>query len=110
MPLGNAAYTNSSLLFEHATNAVIGVDFDPYETICVFHPAIDGKSYAGLASVGGRKMWLKSAGNKVVTHELGHNYSARHASSWAVPGYNPVDPAGTKTEYGDFTDIVLTTR
>ena len=109
MPLGNAAYTNNSLLFTHATNAVPGVDLSPYETVCVFHPAIDGETYAGLASVGGSKMWLKSASTRVITHEFGHNYGSRHASAWTnAVSSNPVEPApaGGKVEYGDFSDIM----
>ncbi len=107
MPLGNAAYTNYNLLFNTATGAVSGVDFSPYETICVFHPAIDGSSYAGLASVGGRRMWLKSSSTKTITHELGHNYGAKHSDSWNPVGNNPIDPApSNENGYGDFTDIM----
>jgi hypothetical protein len=108
MPEANAAYTNHSLLYNHATEAAEsdGADLSPYETICVYHPAIDGEGYAGLASVGGKKMWLKSASAKVITHELGHNYGSRHASFWAAANQDPADPSGTGSEYGDFTDIM----
>lgn len=110
LPSVSSVYTNDTGLLHSdartlAQNA--GVDLSPYETVCILFPHLSGFSWAGLASVGGENMWLN--GNTsvgVVTHELGHNYGARHASTWAVPGGSPVDPAGTGSEYGDFTDIM----
>jgi hypothetical protein len=105
MPLTNEAYTSGSL-YTAATNAVAGdgVDLSPYQTVCVVHKGPG--SYAGLASVGGGKMWLKSTSPKVVVHEFGHNYGSSHASFWDVTGGDPVDPTGSRVEYGDFTDIM----
>ncbi len=110
MPLSSSSYTNDvELLHTNAATLAIndGADLSPYETVCILFPHVDGFSWAGLASVGGDKLWLNSYTNsKVVTHELGHNYGARHAEFWSVAAGNPVDPAGSVIEYGDFTDIM----
>jgi hypothetical protein len=108
MSLNNSAYSDSYLLYNEATGAASadGISMADYETICIFHPPIDGVSYAGLALIGGKKMWLRSASPDVIIHELGHNYGAYHASSWTIASGNPVDPAGAGSEYGDFLDIM----
>ncbi len=108
MPQPSTVYTNNStLLFNNATSLVAGVDFSLYETVCVLFPDTPGIWWAGLASINGRRLWLNgNTSTRVVTHELGHNYGSSHASSWEVPGGNPVDPTGSYTEYGDFSDIM----
>lgn len=68
-----------------------------------------GITYGGLATVGGNFSWYN--GNfsfGVATHEFGHNYGLFHANRWQIPnGSNdPVDPAGSSTEYGDVFDIM----
>lgn len=104
----NATY-NSGAIYDEATAMAEadGIDLSPYQTICINHKGVGG--YAGLASLGGKKMWLRSYGAQVVVHELGHNYGAHHAAAWTVtnsPAINPVDPIGEASEYGDFTDIM----
>ncbi len=108
LPHPMSTYTNDvDLLHADAVAALGGTDLSSYETVCVLFPSVGGFSWAGLASVGGSKLWLNGYTTPdVVVHELGHNYGARHASSWAVTGNSPVDPSGTATEYGDFTDIM----
>lgn len=108
MPQPSSVYTNNStLLFNNATSLVAGVDFSSYETVCVLFPDIPQIWWAGLASINGSRLWLNgNTSTRVVTHELGHNYGSSHASSWEVPGSNPADPAGSYTEYGDFSDIM----
>lgn len=113
LPSPSSSYTNdSSQLHTDAKALAIGdgVDLSPYETVCVLFPNVDDIGWAGLASVGGIEMWLNGTiNNDVVIHELGHNYGARHASSWTNSvSSNPVEPApaGGKIEYGDFMDIL----
>ena len=112
MSMISTNYDNSELWYEAVSNAEadVGVELDdpntsPYETVCVFHKGGSG-GYAGLATLGGRKMWLKDPGPATITHELGHNYGLSHASTWVPSTTNPVDPGGEKVEYGDFTDIM----
>ncbi len=112
MSMISTNYDNSELWYEAVSNveADVGVELDdhntsPYETVCIFHKGGSG-GYAGLASVGGRKMWLKNDGSATITHELGHNYGLSHASFWIPTNDNPADPNGETVEYGDFTDIM----
>ena len=112
MSMISTNYDNTALWNEAVSNAEadVGVELDdpntsPYETVCVFHKGGSG-GYAGLATLGGRKMWLKDPGPATITHELGHNYGLSHASTWVPSTDNPADPAGEKVEYGDFTDIM----
>ncbi|MCF7847679.1 MAG: hypothetical protein K9M45_02420, partial [Kiritimatiellales bacterium] len=113
MPDVSSSYTNAEgLLHADAVDAVqaVGVDLSPYETVCVFFGEIEGIGWAGLAEVGGSRLWLHNTpGEKTITHELGHNYGLRHASAWAVTGSDPADPDGALDgdgEYGDFMDIM----
>ena len=109
MPSVSSVYTNDyNQLHSDARTAAEndGVDLSSYETVCVLFPHLNF-SWAGLASVGGVNMWLNhNTSDDVIVHELGHNYGLSHSSTWSVAGYDPVDPAGTKTEYGDDTDIM----
>lgn len=82
-----------------------GVDLTGYETVCVYFTNI-GYRWAGLATLGGMRMWLNGYTNpETVTHELGHNYGSGHASTWVASGSDPVGP-GSLDDYGDETDIM----
>lgn len=66
-------------------------------------------TFSGYAAIGGRTSWFQgqfSAG--LVIHELGHNLGLGHASRWLVPegSTDPLDPDGTRDEYGDPYDIM----
>ncbi len=77
-----------------------------FDTVAVYFADI-GYTWAGLATIGGQRLWLNGSSNAgVITHELGHNYGLMHASSWDVTSSNPVDPAGASTEYGDSFDVM----
>jgi hypothetical protein len=82
-----------------------------YDTVGVYFPEI-GFSWAGIASVGGQKMWLDGNSNpEVILHEFGHNYGLSHANYWIHDHTNPnsidpVDPTGDNEEYGDPTDVM----
>lgn len=82
-----------------------------YDTVGVYFTSI-GYSWAGLASVGGQKMWIDgSLSDEVILHEFGHNYGLRHANYWVFDNGNPastdpVDPTGASEEYGDDFDVM----
>ena len=102
-------------IYDEALDAYIadGND-DPrstYDTVGVYFNDI-GFSWAGLASVGGQKMWLQGTTNpEVILHEFGHNYGLSHANYWVHDNSNgsstdPADPTGANEEYGDPTDVM----
>ncbi len=82
-----------------------------YDTVCVYFGNA-GFSWAGLASVGGQRMWLKNTTKtEVILHEFGHNYGLKHANYWEYDhtdsaSTNPVDPTGASNEYGDDFDVM----
>lgn len=82
-----------------------------YDTVCMYFGNA-GFSWAGLASVGGQRMWLENTtSDEVILHEFGHNYGLRHANYWAYDNSNdsstdPVDPTGASDEYGDDFDVM----
>lgn len=82
-----------------------------YDTVGVYFTSI-GYTWAGLASVGGQKMWIDgSLSDEVILHEFGHNYGLRHANYWVFDNGNPastdpVDPTGASEEYGDDFDVM----
>lgn len=83
---------------------------------------VPGFKFGGLASVGGRGVWLQSSGLGVVCHELGHNYGLLHANFWntrrpapppgvpadtdSVIGFDSVIGPGHDIEYGDVYDTM----
>ena len=82
-----------------------------YDTVGLYFTNI-GYSWAGLASVGGQRMWIDgSFSDEVILHEFGHNYGLRHANYWVhdftnANSTNPVDPGGASEEYGDDFDVM----
>jgi len=82
-----------------------------YDTVCVYFGSA-GFGWAGLASVGGQRMWLQNTTNdEVILHEFGHNYGLSHANYWVHDNSNaastdPVDPSGASAEYGDDFDVM----
>jgi hypothetical protein len=112
MPWLSTAYVSDHRpMHGHAVAAAVadGVDLSSYETVCVYFKWIPGITFSGYADIGGDRMWIQHISSiNIVTiiHELGHNYGSYHSHSWDVTGNDPVDPAGTHTEYGDFSDIM----
>ncbi len=108
---------------------VAGLDYLNYDLDIVELNSVPGFNWGGLASVGGRGVWLQDSGLATVCHELGHNYGLLHANYWNTdrppltgasplnPGNYPIDPEsvighssvigpGTDSEYGDPFDIM----
>jgi len=82
---------------------------DRYDLDTVAFSNINGAAYgfAGLATLGGKGMWVNGAFDlRVLAHELGHNYGLSHANRWDVTGTDPIDPNGTHNEYGDNYDMM----
>ncbi len=66
-------------------------------------------TYGGLGQIGDVFTWYNGTFSQgLVVHEFGHNFGLRHANLWQIPGAStdPVDPAGTPTEYGDVFDMM----
>lgn len=125
---GDSGDDNHNLLHTHAVAAYVGAgNPDPltaYDTVCVVMGDI-GFTWAGLATVGGQRMWLhNNISAETITHEFGHNYGLEHASYWKFDetnpaSTNPVDPTGKgdvlpgddssvlrEIEYGDLYDLM----
>jgi hypothetical protein len=102
-------------IYDEALAAYMGAGNDDprstYDTVAVYFTDI-GFDWAGLASVGGQKMWLDGSSNpEVILHEFGHNYGLSHANYWVhdysnASSIDPVDPNGANEEYGDPTDVM----
>jgi len=103
-------------LYNEAIAAYISATGSPdprstYDTVGIYFTDI-GYSFAGLASVGGQRMWITgSLNDEVILHEFGHNYGLRHAQYWVYDygnsaSTNPVDPTGASQDYGDIFDVM----
>ena len=69
--------------------------------------AVSKITYAGLGNIIGRNFWINGACTfRIVAHELGHTYGARHANLWQVSDGDPVSESGVSLEYGDPFDIM----
>jgi uncharacterized delta-60 repeat protein len=114
-------------LLDHARRAVhaAGLDYQNYDLDIVRHVSVPSFNFGGLASVGGRGVWLQSSGFGVACHELGHNYGLAHANFWntirprlpdnpnnypfdsdSLTGFDGVIGAGGDVEYGDVFDVM----
>ncbi len=109
VPNVSSSYGNYDTLYTHALAAYMASNPDPrltYDTVGIFFVNI-GYTWAGLATVGGQKMWLQNTTNaEVILHEFGHNYGLSHANYWVPTNTNPVDPAGATEGYGDVYDVM----
>eukprot|EP00003_Mantamonas_plastica_P028594 TRINITY_DN656_c0_g2_i1.p1 TRINITY_DN656_c0_g2~~TRINITY_DN656_c0_g2_i1.p1 ORF type:complete len:739 (-),score=238.58 TRINITY_DN656_c0_g2_i1:11-2227(-) len=73
-----------------------------------------GSCWAGLAYVGAKGGWINTpltgtnptSGWDVVAHELGHNWSFRHANAWDPTGNDPTSSSGTMRAYYDKFDVM----
>ncbi len=66
----------------------------------------NGVKLAGLASVGGRDLWMQGSNDpKVYVHEMGHIYGLGHSNFWQTTD-NSVVGSGSEKEYGDPYDVM----
>jgi hypothetical protein len=77
-----------------------------YDRDIVAHTSVPGFDWGGLASVGGKGVWLQSTGAGVTAHELGHNWGLWHANWWDTTANDGVVGAGTHVEYGNVYDTM----
>ncbi len=109
----NCDYNNWSIAAENAA-AAEGFSPDGYTNIIYIFPSLGGCPGRAFAYLAGTRVFVTASYNAAtVIHELGHNYSLEHSSSWACTG-----PTGAKvsisskcsaSEYGDFAVMGATT-
>ncbi|MEP4077662.1 Calx-beta domain-containing protein [Haloferula sp.] len=120
MPKTGATYANGGLnntLRLDALEAATTAGFTPsnYDRVALVFNDLDTNAfpssqitYGGLGQIGDSFTWYNGSFSfGIFAHEFGHNYGLRHANLWQIPsGSNPVDPAGSSTEYGDVFDLM----
>lgn len=89
-----------------------GINLSPYNHVIILFPHSNACSWAGLASMPGNTIWLNGYINpKVITHEMGHNFGASHASSLFCtlkdsPQQTNLSSDCRTSEYGDRYDVM----
>jgi sugar lactone lactonase YvrE len=116
MPQTGAYYATNGANNQLQSNARTAASADytlaNYDRIIVLFPnlaLIPGSkiTYIGMAQVGGSAVWDNGQFDfRVIAHELGHTYGLLHANLWQVNDGNPISPAGSEVEYGDYFDVM----
>jgi hypothetical protein len=90
-----------------------GYDTANYDLDIVCFNSVPGPKYSfwsGLASVGGKGLWLQGnlggSSPGVAAHELGHNYGLWHANYWDTTANASMIGPGTNLEYGNIYDTM----
>lgn len=85
---------------DHADAALkaTGYSLTKFEHIAYRFADVPGS--AGIAQVGGKRVWMRSNTATTLAHELGHNFGLYHADLANPRGTNPFG-AYDKKEYGD---------
>ncbi len=95
---GNCDYYGYATAADSAASRA-GVNLSNYgHKVYIFPSASCG--WAGLGEVGGTRTWIASTAGYVMTHELGHNLSMRHAASMSCGGVQ----IGTNCSYSEYGD------
>lgn len=98
-------------LYDHAREAAANDGYAyGYDFVVVAFPDI-GFPWAGLGRVGAKRAWIQQTdglGEKVTTHELGHNFGLFHAGFWRTQGPVGSTPiqAAQSIEYGNVFDMM----
>jgi uncharacterized delta-60 repeat protein len=103
---------NNDLLHSDARAAALALGYDEanYDRVGVVFSYLGGIAssqinYGGLGEVIGKYFWINGYyDQRVISHEIGHNYGLNHANLWQVADGNPISSSGTSTEYGDVFD------
>ncbi len=97
----SAAYEAIAGLGSLGNYDIVGVHFSSISMTS------DGGLYAGLAILGGTKMWIQGTiAYSTFVHELGHTYGLHHASFWQTTNGTVLGPPATLDEYGDPFDVM----
>jgi hypothetical protein len=87
-----------------------GHDLSGYDHHMFVFPRTTACQWSGLGIISGRDTWINgSLSTYLLTHELGHNLGANHASTWrCTAGNTPVSvsDACEEDEYGDPFDVM----
>ncbi len=84
----------------------IGYETARYDRDIVAFTSVPGYDWGGLASVGGKGVWLQGYGVGVTSHELGHNEGLWHANWWNTSANSSIIGVGTHIEYGNVYDTM----
>jgi hypothetical protein len=108
LPKTKAEYVNlgTSTILADARKAaqLAGYDYTKYNLEAVRYKDGPG-SFAGMAYVGARGVWLKSSAVGTTAHEFGHNLGAYHSNFWKTTDGSVTGP-GANQEYGDSFDVM----
>ncbi|MFN3407976.1 MAG: autotransporter-associated beta strand repeat-containing protein [Limisphaerales bacterium] len=116
MPQASTWYADNggpNTLHNHARTAAATAGYNPdiynFQMVAMSGQT-PGFGWAGLASVGGKRSWVKASAEgyftDVAIHELGHNLGLPHAQGYYPVGGDPIAPGGTIGEYGDAHDTM----
>ncbi len=90
-----------------AAATAAGYDVTNYDFDLTCFGSVPGWSWAGLAWVGAKGVWLRNYFTPgVAGHELGHNFGLNHANYWDTGGRSVIGTNGTSIEYGDVFDTM----
>ena len=86
-----------------------GVDLTGYDHIIHYFPRTSSCGWSGVGQVPGKYTWINGSSSQTISHELGHNFGAHHASSLSCTSNGtPVSISATCTlgEYGNPFDVM----
>lgn len=98
-----------------AADAAAGLDPTAYDHVIYAFPRASSCGWTGMGAIRGRQSWINGSMTlRTLTHELGHNLNAHHASSLSCTSGGarvPLSSTCTQSEYGDpFSVMGASTR